>query len=109
VPAEDFDFASNLQKFNKPATDMAPTLAASTYNKDDFFDTMSSDALEKSGADERQRHRYDVDRRMNLETFGALNIAGNAANRVRPMGGRVRARGAAAEFACRSVCCLRTC
>ena len=90
VPAEDFDFASNLQKFNKPAavTKQAPV---STYNKDDFFDQISSDVTEKSGGEERRR--YDADRRVNRETFGVLDAGANSSiNRPRPAapGGRVR-------------------
>ena len=90
VPAEDFDFASNLQKFNKPAAVMKQA-PVSTYNKDDFFDQISSDVSDKAGGEERRR--YDADRRVNLETFGALNLGANSSiSRPRPAapGGRVR-------------------
>jgi len=92
VPAEDFDFASNLQKFKKSAA-VATQAAVSTYNKDDFFDQISSDVVDKSAAEDRNRHRYDADRRVNLETFGALSLGANSSiNRPRPAaaGGRVR-------------------
>jgi len=50
VPAEDFDFNANLQKFDKEkllsgAEAAAPKLEV--YEKDDFFDSMSCEALER--------------------------------------------------------------
>lgn len=66
VPAEDFDFNANLQKFDKEkllsgAEAAAPKLEV--YEKDDFFDSMSCEALERLAlADQEVRahppHRY---------------------------------------------------
>eukprot|EP00976_Prorocentrum_cordatum_P002926 56731-Prorocentrum_minimum.AAC.5 len=67
VPSEDFDFAANMEKFNKEqlfndykggdpgalpaeAVPMAAVAqVAAVYEKDDFFDMMSCEALERLG------------------------------------------------------------
>ena len=64
VPNEDFDFQKNLQKFNKPH--IAPEKAAGGgYNKDDFFDNITTD--KGDGGRHNERHT-------NVQTFGSLSI-----------------------------------
>jgi hypothetical protein len=65
VPTEDFDFQKNLQKFNKPhiASDKA---ASGGYNKDDFFDNITTDKT-----DGGRRHN---EQHTNVQTFGSLSI-----------------------------------
>jgi hypothetical protein len=65
VPAEDFDFASNLQKFSKPGPAPAPV----SYNKDDFFDNISLDSKDDG------RRRYNTEQRTNSETFGTVSAS----------------------------------
>jgi hypothetical protein len=64
VPNEDFDFQKNLQKFNKPH--IAPEKAAGGgYNKDDFFDNITTDKGDGGRFNEGNR---------NVQTFGSLSI-----------------------------------
>lgn len=100
VPTEDFDFEGNLQKFNKEELfastgelkDALPDVSAKVYVKDDFFDMMSCEALEKMEAKEKvsqqassARSRFAEQRKVDMETFGAVS---NASRRGR--GGRGR-------------------
>ena len=53
------------------------------YNKVDFFDSMSCEALEKAQGEERAgRGRYAEQRKLDMETFGSTN------NPNRARGGR---------------------
>jgi protein LSM14 len=99
VPQEDFDFEGAFMKFrkdelfNKEEMKMAmPTNAAQPYVKDDFFDSMSCEALEKQAyaAQEQQqagggggRGRFAEMRKLDMDTFGAAG----GANRSRGRGG----------------------
>jgi protein LSM14 len=58
----DFDFQSNLENFRESST----VVAATGYDKDDFFDSISCDALDKqSGVDNRLRG--STERQLNTE------------------------------------------
>ena len=87
---EDFDFQSKLDEFNKEEEDEeddagdSPDVGGS-YEKDDFFDSISCDALDRqSGVDNRLRGAQE--RSLNTETFGAVAL--NSQRRRRRGGGR---------------------
>ena len=94
VPQEDFDFNAAFSKFNKEElfnkAEMKKALpdvsAGATYVKDDFFDTMSCEALEKQQEMQQQggRARFAQMRRHDMETFGAAG----GARRTQDQGGR---------------------
>ena len=86
VPNEEFDFEALLARFNKEELKRKEKMVVQTYNKDDFFDTMSSDALERS---KRSAH-FAEQRKIDLETFGT---AGDPSRFARPGGGRGRGTG----------------
>jgi protein LSM14 len=111
VPQEDFDFEGAFMKFrkdelfNRDEIKMAmPAQAAATYVKDDFFDSMSCEALEKAALMEQQqqqpgsRSRFAEMRKMDMETFGAaggvhrVNTLNSGRGRGGP-GGRGRGDG----------------
>lgn len=94
TPEDDFDFESNLANFEKgedqeDEVDQEPK----SYEKDDFFDSISCDALDKQqGKDNRLRGSQE--RSLNTETFGAVALNGNRRyNRRGRGGGRGRGRG----------------
>eukprot|EP00532_Pseudo-nitzschia_australis_P002134 CAMPEP_0168186346 /NCGR_PEP_ID=MMETSP0139_2-20121125/14375_1 /TAXON_ID=44445 /ORGANISM="Pseudo-nitzschia australis, Strain 10249 10 AB" /LENGTH=425 /DNA_ID=CAMNT_0008108331 /DNA_START=58 /DNA_END=1336 /DNA_ORIENTATION=- len=93
-PEGDFDFQAKLEEFDK-ASGSAPkaneedndeagdeiahpqhnqnSISSSHYEKDDFFDSISCDALDKqSGLDNRLRGKQE--RSLNTETFGATAL-----------------------------------
>jgi protein LSM14 len=79
VPSDDFDFQSNLANFEKEEQkkDMDEKDANASekiaYAKDDFFDSLSCDALDKvKGVDNRLRSSQE--RTLNAETFGAFAL-----------------------------------
>ncbi|CEG00548.1 Like-Sm (LSM) domain [Ostreococcus tauri] len=89
VPKEAFDFQKMLKMFNKEklansaeAKKLTSAVAANpVYVKDDFFDTMSSEATEK--AQGGNRGRFHEQRRMDAMTFGFEAVSANqAANRT---------------------------
>ncbi|GMH42978.1 hypothetical protein BSKO_10900 [Bryopsis sp. KO-2023] len=116
VPREDFDFAENLTKFNKDdvakavkdtegETENAATetpeggdnasVPTGKYAKDEFFDTMSCEALEKmnlGGNTNEPRRTFAEQRKVDLETFGGLARDFRGRGRGR-WGGRGRGRG----------------
>ncbi|MEW5301648.1 MAG: hypothetical protein WDW36_004495 [Sanguina aurantia] len=79
VPAEDFDFEQQNARFNKREVVKDTEGGAGEYQKDDFFDQLSCEALEKqrmreaaaTGADDG-RSRFVDQRRLDIETFGGL-------------------------------------
>mmetsp|Transcript_37171 Transcript_37171/g.52516 ORF Transcript_37171/g.52516 Transcript_37171/m.52516 type:complete len:381 (+) Transcript_37171:45-1187(+) len=93
TPRSDFDFETNLDKFEK-AEEEAAQESTEAYQKDDFFDSISCDALDKErGVDNRLRG--SMERNLNTETFGAVALNSNN-NRRRGRyrgGGRGRGRG----------------
>jgi protein LSM14 len=101
TPEEEFDFQSKLAEFTKEGDDdndnddeedagdtpnEAPATAPATaYEKDDFFDSISCDALDRqAGIDNRLRGA--TERSLNTETFGAVAL--NSQRRRRRGGGR---------------------
>lgn len=100
VPQEDFDFDEGLKKFNKEdiakeAGDKKVAETAVNYKKDDFFDSMSCEALEKMNIDHQARRedyrtRIADQRKVDAETFGGLGSVryGYGRGRGRGRGGR---------------------
>lgn len=93
----DFDFESHNQQFAKEvaedeeAGDEPVDAGVGTYEKDDFFDSISCDAIDKkSGVDNRLRGREE--RHLNTETFGAVALNSNR-RRGGGRGGRGRGGG----------------
>ena len=76
TPDSDFDFQSNLANFHKSDDeddDDAGDDAGGNYEKDDFFDSISCDALDRqAGIDNRLRGAQE--RNLNTETFGAVAL-----------------------------------
>ncbi|KAL4421803.1 hypothetical protein ABPG77_009609 [Micractinium sp. CCAP 211/92] len=99
VPKEEFNFEEALKKFNKEALEkeaegehvpVAPV--QSSYNKDDFFDQLSCDTLERmaisdEGGRDDWRAKMAAQRKVDIETFGGVGRAG------RGYRGRGRGRG----------------
>mmetsp|Transcript_120713 Transcript_120713/g.346851 ORF Transcript_120713/g.346851 Transcript_120713/m.346851 type:complete len:354 (+) Transcript_120713:220-1281(+) len=88
TPQEEFDFQSKLEEFEKEpdeeeeAGDLPE--GHSAYEKDDFFDSISCDALDREkGIDNRLRGAQE--RNLNTETFGAVAL--NSQRRRRGRGG----------------------
>jgi protein LSM14 len=97
TPKNDFDFQSNLQDFEKEdaeddeAGDNPDAAGVGSYEKDDFFDSISCDALDKEqGIDKRIRGAQE--RNLNTETFGAVALNSQRRRKGRG-GGRGRGRG----------------
>lgn len=94
TPKDDFDFESNLANFDKEEEDYDDGEDEPSYAKDDFFDSISCDALDKqSGVDNRLRG--SAERNLNTETFGAVAL-NHRRRRYRGRGrggGRGRGRG----------------
>lgn len=105
-PEGEFDFQAKLEEFDKGLGEVqidskneedndeagdeivhpqhSETVASSHYDKDDFFDSISCDALDKkSGVDNRLRGKEE--RSLNTETFGATAL--NSQRRRRGRGG----------------------
>jgi protein LSM14 len=86
TPSDDFDFQSKLKEFDKgheegdeEAGDVpqppinADAAASISYEKDDFFDSISCDAIDRqAGIDNRLRG--SAERNLNTETFGAVAL-----------------------------------
>jgi len=93
-PVDDFDFEISAAQFKEKTNDEEDDdydeelgNATNTYSKDDFFDCISCDALDKqSGVDSRLRGA--AERSLNMDTFGAVSL-GNG----RRSGRRNRRRG----------------
>ncbi len=86
----EFDFESNLAEFDKvnitSNEDGEDDQGADPYSKDDFFDTISSEATDRiNGIDNRLRGA--AERNLNLDTFGAVSL-GNNHGRKNFYGGR---------------------
>ncbi|KAL3790560.1 hypothetical protein ACHAWO_013945 [Cyclotella atomus] len=111
VPPKEFDFESNLDRFDKVDADAneneqdsnnnntnnnndsSNISGSNVYSKDDFFDSISCDALDKAqGIDNRLRGA--AERSLNLDTFGAVSLGHNRrGGRGGRGGGRGRGRG----------------
>lgn len=99
---EDFDFESNLEKFENTKIsaddedeDDIQEEETNVYSAGDFFDSISCDAIDKAnGIDNRLRGADE--RNLNLDTFGATSLGNNRrryGGRGRGRGGRGRGRG----------------
>lgn len=80
----EFDFESNLAEFDKvtieSTADGGGDDAVDPYSKDDFFDTISSEATDRiNGIDNRLRGA--AERNLNLDTFGAVSLGNNHGRR----------------------------
>ncbi len=94
TPQGEFDFQSSLEKFKEQSDDNDEPIAETAYEKDDFFDSISCDALDKqSGTDNRLKGAEE--RRLNTETFGAvaLNTQSRRRGGMNGRGGRGRGGG----------------
>lgn len=102
----DFDFQSHNDQFaretaedDEAGDEPVTEVGIGTYEKSDFFDSISCDALDKqSGVDNRLRGQHE--RQLNTETFGAIALnnsrrRGRGGDRGggRGWGGRGRGRG----------------
>jgi hypothetical protein len=84
VEEGEFDFESNLAEFDKvtiePSGGGGDEDAVDPYSKDDFFDTISSEATDRiNGIDNRLRGA--AERNLNLDTFGAVSLGNNHGRR----------------------------
>jgi protein LSM14 len=79
---DDFDFEQAANVENDSGGDVENNNATVTaYAKDDFFDSISCEALDKqSGIDNRLRGHQE--RRLNTETFGAVALNNNGRRRT---------------------------
>jgi len=92
---KDFDFESSALEFDKEKSTMGSAdedenvgaNSDSAYNKDDFFDSISCDALDKrDGIDNRLRGA--AERSLNTETFGAVSLGNGRRGGRRNRNGR---------------------
>jgi len=95
TPEDDFDFESNLANFEKEEEDNENDGAVDeqpcSYEKDNFFDSISCDAIDRQkGKDNRLRGAQE--RSLNTETFGAVALNSNRRYNRRGRGG-YRGRG----------------
>jgi len=91
IPAGEFDFESMLSKFDKAREQTVNELGIAKYEKDDFFDTMSSDATQKENRDQHFQ-RMSEQRKVDSETFGREGATHTSVH-GRGRGGRGRGRG----------------
>jgi len=94
---KDFDFESSAAEFDKEKEsteedDNVVAISDSAYNKDDFFDSISCDAIDKrDGVDNRLRGA--AERNLNTETFGAVSLGNGRRGGRRNRNGRGGGRG----------------
>ena len=86
----EFDFESNLDKFDKDGGDNTADDGGiddgnDAYSKDDFFDTISCEATDRMNG-VNNHLRGAAERSLNLDTFGAVSL-GNQYGRGRGRGG----------------------
>ena len=109
IPTEEFNFEEALKKFNKEellkgVADGEPSLAEApkhVYKKDDFFDEISCEALDRmqvegapvGGGGGRGRGMAAARRRTDIETFGRGAGRGRGYGRGPPGRGRGPGRG----------------
>lgn len=91
----EFDFESNLDKFDKDGDNTADDGGGDdgndAYSKDDFFDTISCEATDRMNG-VNNHLRGAAERNLNLDTFGAVSL-GNQYGRGRGRGGGGRGGG----------------
>lgn len=94
----EFDFETSLGSFNKEEimTEAAVPTAIKTYEKDDFFDNLSCDTLDRQEG-KSSRITFGEERKLNQDTFGAIALHNNNYrhnyNRNTGGGGRSDGRG----------------
>eukprot|EP00586_Coscinodiscus_wailesii_P010264 CAMPEP_0172495598 /NCGR_PEP_ID=MMETSP1066-20121228/72367_1 /TAXON_ID=671091 /ORGANISM="Coscinodiscus wailesii, Strain CCMP2513" /LENGTH=378 /DNA_ID=CAMNT_0013267371 /DNA_START=114 /DNA_END=1247 /DNA_ORIENTATION=+ len=94
TPGNDFDFESSLAQFKEKTTIASgsdpednDSSSAHAYSKDDFFDSISCDVLDKqNGIDNRLRGA--AERSLNMDTFGAVSLGNGRRGGRRKGGGR---------------------
>jgi len=96
TPKGEFDIQSNLANFEKEDEESSDEEQqphdSTAYAKDDFFDSISCDAIDKrDGVDNRLRG--SAERNLNTETFGAASLNSQRRRRFGGRGGRGRGRG----------------
>jgi protein LSM14 len=79
VPDEDYNFEEANKHFDKEAAlreaENVVKAKQAAYNKDDFFDMMSCETLDKMGhaqAPDGMHNRRSMQRAVDIETFGGL-------------------------------------
>ena len=96
-----FDIQGNLEQFDKSDDDVSDDEDdVGAYDKDDFFDTISSDVTDRAEG-KSTGLRGAEERKLNTETFGATSLGGGHRGRRRGRGyggrggggGRGRGRG----------------
>ena len=90
----DFDFNANLSVFNKTeelakVADENERSGTTKYVKDDFFDSLSCDVLDRQEG-RKTRVTASEERTQNLDTFGAVALQNNYRRYGRGRGGRGR-------------------
>jgi hypothetical protein len=92
VSTEAFDFSANNDKFKKG--EVLATIAAensvdtdSKYKKDDFFDSLSNDAVNRAQEGAQPRRSQAEERNLNQDTFGAIALQSNSYRRGGYRGG----------------------
>lgn len=96
VPNEEFDFEAELEKFDKQKLLEEAGHALSqeqVYKKDDFFDTLSCDALERQNGTADRQNRRAMQRRTDVATFGSAAGRGRSTRGRRGRGGHHGGRG----------------
>lgn len=76
VPDEDYNFEEANKHFDKEAAlreaENVVKAQKAAYVKDDFFDMMSCETLDKMGQGDGMQHRRTMQRAVDIETFGGL-------------------------------------
>jgi len=105
IPTTEFDFQESLTKFDKEkiAADLSGKKGFvksgdDVYKKDDFFDSLSCEALDKQsgGHGAGGRTRYERQRRSDAATFGYQGAGARGGRGGR--GGRGSGRGSASHY-----------
>ena len=92
---EEFNMQDALKNFNKEAekAKLAAAQAATVvYDKDDFFDNMSSDIVDRMQGKSSSLRR-DEERALNVDTFGSTGLQNGYRYRGRGRGGYGRGGG----------------
>lgn len=92
VKKEEFNFQAGLSTFNKEevlakVAQESASDAKNKYVKDDFFDSLSCDVLDREDG-RRTRLNAHEERALNQDTFGAIALQSNYRRNYRGGGGR---------------------
>ena len=80
-----FDFEKSNSRFDKDKardevvkevsdSEQAPIPEGTSYQKDDFFDTLSCETLEKQKEQSTKQYSFDDQRKRDMETFGPTSV-----------------------------------